>query len=479
MSVTKNYIYNLTYQILLLILPIITVPYITRVLGTSGIGINSYTNSIIQYFIIFGSIGVSLYGNRTIAYFRDHREKLSRQFWSLFVLKLFTTLLAFAVFVIYICLFNYSYKTYLWIQSINIISAAIDVSWLLMGIEDFRKTVSINLIIKIISVILIFTFIKTKSDLWLYILINGLSALAGQLVLWIYIPRIVDKCKITLQDINSHFIPCLKVFIPQVATQIYCIFDKTLVGYFGSVNEAGIYDMGEKIVYMSLTLVTAMGTVMLPRITNTVARGDMDKVKEYTVKSFNFVSYLAVPMCFGLIGISKGFSVWFFGKEFLKSGYVMSIESCIIILIAWTTVTGTQFMLSLGKTNEFTISVTLGAVVDIICNLILVRYLFSIGAAISTVAAEISVTLIQMYLLRRLLPFKCMFKDMWKYLVSSLIMYCTIMLITRCINYTLIATIVQIIAGMLVYFITQYLLKSEFQNYVCGTLKNKLLLKKL
>lgn len=474
MSITKNYLYNLAYQILLIILPIITVPYVTRVLGTNGIGINTYTNSIIQYFVLLGTLGINLYGSRTIAYVRDDKEKLSKTFWSIFIIKLVTTIIAYVAFITFTYIDKSSYSNYLWIQSINIISVAVDVSWLLMGLEQFKKTVTRNLIVKIISVILIFTFVKTAKDLWLYILINGLSNLIGQLALWVYIPNIIVKVKISYDDIKVHILPSLKLFIPQIATQIYGVFDKTLVGYFGLPSEAGIYDMGQKIVYMSLTITSSMGTVMLPRITNTIVNGDIQKVKDYIIKSFNFASYIAIPLCLGLIGISKGFSIWFFGNDFYKSSYIMEIESIIIVLISWSNVTGIQLLLPLGRTNDFTLSVTIGAIVDIISNLILVRHLYSIGAAISTVLAELSVTTIQMYLLRKELPFKDMFKDIWKYLLSSVLMFICVKLIGSKLEMGFVTTLIQICSGAVIYFIVLYILKSDFQNNAINMVKKKL-----
>jgi O-antigen/teichoic acid export membrane protein len=474
MSVTKNYFYNLVYQILLIILPIITVPYITRVFGTNGVGINTYTNSIIQYFVLLGTLGIGYYGSRTIAYVRDDREELSRVFWSIFIIKLVSTLIAYATFIVFIYIDKSSYRIYLWIQSINIISVAADVSWFLMGLEQFKKTVTRNLIVKIISVILIFTFVKTAKDLWLYILINGLSTLVGQLVLWVYIPKIIVKVKIGYNDIKSHILPSIKLFIPQIATQIYCIFDKTFVGYMVSTNEVGIYDMGQKIVYMVLTITSSMGTVLMPRITNVIAKGDLKKVKEYVIKSFNFASYLSIPICLGLIGISKGFSIWFFGNGFLRSSYIMRIESIAIILISWNNVTGIQMLLPLGKTNEYSLTVTIGAVVDIISNLILVKFLFSMGAAISTDLAELSILLIQIYLLRKDLPFKGMLKDIWKYLLSGLIMLICVELTGSRMNVGFITTLIQVFVGGLVYVILLYVLKSDFQNGIIDMVKKKL-----
>lgn len=474
MSVAKNYIYNVTYQILLIILPIITVPYITRVLGSYGIGVNTVTNTTIQFFILFGSLGVSLYGSRTIAYVRDDRKNLSRQFWSIFILKVFTTLCSYSVFAIYLCLIHSQYKFYLMLQSISIVAVAVDVSWLLAGMEQFKKTAVRNIIVKLTSVILIISLVKSQKDLWLYILIMTLSNFIGQVSLWAYVPQIVDKCKISFNDIKSHLAPSLKLFVPQVAVQIYSLFDKTFVGYMVSKPEAGIYDMGERIIYLSITIVSAMATVMLPRVTNTIANGDIKGVKNYIIKSFNFASYIAFPMCFGMIGISKGFAVWFMGREFLRSGYVMAIESPMIIFIAWNSVTGTQLLLPLGKTNEYTMSVILGAAVDIAGNLILVKSLYSYGASISSVLAEFTVAAIQMYLLRHMLPFKEMFKDTWKYLAGSIAMYAVIVYLNFSMRYCFLATITEVAAGIVIYAAVQFVLKTKFQRYVIRALGKKL-----
>lgn len=477
MSVGRNYLYNLIYQILLVFLPIITVPYVTRVLGSNGVGIYAYTSANIQYFILFGTLGIALYGNRTVAYVRDDKEKLSNAFWSILLLKSITTSVVYVIFVIIFSINKNQFNIYYWIQSINIIAAAVDISWLFMGIEDFKKTVTRNLLIKIISMIAIFTLVKTSNDLWIYILITVMSNFLGQAVLWIYVPNVVNYNKISFKDIKKHIIPVLRLFIPTIATQIYCIFDKTLLGYFSSTNEVGFYDMGQKIVYMSLTFITSMGTVMLPRITNIFARGDMKKINVYLIKTFNFTSYISIPMMLGLMSISNGFSSWFFGSGFSKSGSIMMIESPIIILIGWSNVIGIQYMIPLGKVNEITLSVTVGAIVDIMANLLLTKSLFSIGAAISTVLAEIAVTIMQIYLMRDKLPFKEMFEDIWKYSLAGLTMYLIISLFNNLFVYCFVITIIQIIIGIIVYFIMLLILKSNFQSYVVRIVREKIMKK--
>ncbi|MBV4425519.1 flippase [Clostridium tyrobutyricum] len=464
MSVAKNYVYNVIYQIVILIVPLITVPYVSRVLGSGGVGVNAYTNSIIQYFILFGTIGISLYGNRSIAYVRDDKSKLSRTFWGIFLLKIVTIIISYTVFIVFINFTHSQYKTIFLFQSIYIISAAVDISWLFMGLEDFQKTVTRNLIVKVIGVVCIFLFVKTRSDLWKYVLILSCSELFGQLTLWFYVPRVMDKVKLSFYDIKRHLIPSINLFIPQIATQIYLVLNKTMLGYISNTNEVGYFDMSDKIVKMTLAVVTAMGVVMLPRVANTFAKGDIKKVKEYLSKSFDFASYLSFPMMFGLAGISAQFTPWFFGPGFSKTGTLMCVISPIIIFIAWSNVLGVQYMMPVGKVKQFTISVTTGAVVNFILNILLIRHFQSLGTALATVFAEFSVTAVQFYLVRKDIQFKQMFIDIWKYLISGVIMFVIVRSIGSVLGVGFKTTVVQIIAGGLAYVIILCLFRSSMNK---------------
>ncbi|WP_058953382.1 flippase [Clostridium tyrobutyricum] len=464
MSVAKNYFYNVIYQIVILIVPLITVPYVSRVLGSGGVGVNAYTNSIIQYFILFGTIGISLYGNRSIAYVRDDKRKLSRTFWGIFLLKIMTVIISYMVFMIFMNFTHSEYKTIFLFQSIFIISAAVDISWLFMGLEDFQKTVTRNLMVKVIGVICIFLFVKTISDLWKYVLILACSELFGQLTLWFYAPKVIDKVKLSLYDIKRHLMPSISLFIPQIATQIYLVLNKTMLGALSNTNEVGYFDMSDKITKMSLSVVTAMGVVMLPRVANTFAKGDMKKVKDYLSKSFDFASYLSVPMMFGLVGISAEFTPWFFGPGFSKTGTLICVISPVIVFIAWSNVLGIQYMMPVGKVKQFTISVTTGAVVNFILNILLIRNFQSLGTALATVFAEFSVTAVQFYLVRKDIQFKHMFVDIWKYLISGVIMFVIVRLIGSDLGVGFKTTVTQIIAGGLAYVIILCLFRSSMNK---------------
>lgn len=468
MSIAKNYIYNVTYQIVILIIPLVTVPYVSRVLGSNGVGINAYTNSIIQYFILFGTIGISLYANRAIAYVRDNKEALSRTFWGIVVLKFITTCLAYVVFLVFLALTGAYHNIFL-IQSILIISAALDVSWLYMGLEDFKKTVTRNLIVRLIGVTSIFVFVKSASDLWKYVLILALSELFGQLTLWAYLPKTVNRIRLKWMDIRKHFMPAVYLFVPQIAVQIYVVLNKTMLGSLSNTNEVGFFDNSDKIVKMVLAVATALGVVMLPRVSNTFARGDMDKVKDYLYKSFDFVTYLSVPMAFGLAGIASTLTPWFFGPGFEKTGTLIAVISPIIVLIAWSGVIGQQYLMPIGNTRAYTISVSLGATVNFVLNLLLIRNYQSLGTALATLVAEASVTAVQLGYVAYSVKLKKLFASLWKYFVAGGLMYVIVRYLASVLSIGLKMTVVEIVVGAFVYFSLLFLLKSEMNKRFFST----------
>lgn len=459
-SIAKNFMYNLLLQIVTLFMPLITVPYVSRILGKEGIGVYSYTISIAQYFIILGSLGIAMYGNRQIAYVRDDKEKMSKTFWSITFFNVATTSIA-LLFYILIFGFDKEYGNIYLIQGINIIAAMIDISWLYMGLEDFKKTVTRNLVVKVIGVICIFIFVKVYEDLYKYIIINALMALFGNLVMWMYIPRTVSKVKIKFSDMKEHLIPALRLFIPQIAIQIYAVLDKTMLGILANTGEVGLYEQSQKIVKLVLGLVTSLGIVMLPRMSNTFANGDNEKMNEYLNKNLKGVAYASIPMAVGLAAVSNEFAPWFFGADFGEVSYLIIVLTPILFLIAMSNVLGTQYLLPANRTKEFTVSVTLGAIINIILNFILIPQYKAIGSCVSTVIVEFVVTLIQYIYVRKNIIKRNLIKSLLKYIVASAFMFSIVRFIGIYMGAQIITTIIQGIVGVIIYVVVLGLLKEE------------------
>lgn len=454
MQVVKNFLYNVSYQLLVIILPLITVPYVSNILGAEGIGNYAFTYANMQYFVIFGMIGISLYGNRQIAYVRDNKEKLKNTFYSIYTLQLISTTTSFIFYLIFTLVFNNeSYKWLYIVQGINILSAMVDISWLFMGLEQFKKTVVRNTIVKLISLASVFIFVKSSDDTIIYTTIIALASLIGNLTFWFYIPKTIGFKKIKISGLSLHFKSSLALFIPQIAIQIYLLLDRTMLGVITDNIQVGYYENSQKIVKVVLTIATAIGTVMMPKIANTVASGDMKKVKYYVKNSFFFVNAISIPLMFGLMGVSKELSPWFFTDKFSGIENLIIISSLIILAISWSNVLGMQLLVPLNKTKEFTISVTLGAIVNFVLNLFIIKKFGATGACISTIVAEFTVTIAQVYFIKEFVKPINLIKPVSLFIPSAIIMYIFVRIIGNIMGAGILTNIVQGVIGALTYFI--------------------------
>lgn len=472
MRVIRNYLYNIGYQVLAIIVPLITSAYVSRVLRPEGVGANAFTNSIIQYFILFASMGIGYYGNRQIAYVRDNRLKMAKTFWEIQIVKTIMTLVSIIAFEIFLIFYTRQFD-YMVAQSLNLIAVAFDISWFYEGVENFKVTVLKNSLVKIVSMIAIFVFIKGPYDVTLYIVVLALSTLLGNLTLWPDIYRDLPKVKVRSLNPWIHFLPMVELFIPQIATQVYVQLNRTMLGVMVSETASGYYQYSDNLIKLILALVTATGTVMLPHVANVVSHGDMKKVNQMLYKSFDFVSAVAIPMMFGLAAISLTLAPKYYGPGYDPVGPAMMIESIVILMIAWSNVLGVQYLLPIHHQKQFTISVTVGAVVNIILNFPLIHFYSLTGAMWSTVLSEISVTLYQLIAVRGLLSYRMLFKSLWKYLVSGVIMFLPVFWMNTHLKDSWSMMGLEVIVGIITYGSMILILKTPIIKEVVKLFKEK------
>lgn len=461
MSVKKNYLYNLLYQMTSVLLPVLTIPYVSRVLSADGIGINTVTYANTQYFILLGSLGISIYATKKIATIREKKDKLKKTFWEIFSIQFTGCILAYMVFALTLGQ-SHKYGVFYMLQGFYILAAAVDISWYFLGIENFKNASLRSFFAKIISVILIFIFVKTRDDLWKYILINAGTMFVGQLIMWFYVGKDMLKVKeIGKLKIAMHIMPILALFVPQIATQVYTVLDKTMIDLFKGAVEAGYYDQSQKIVRILLSVVTSLGIVMLPRIANLFSKDDLNEVKKSLRKAFVVISFLSIPITFGLIGISDKFVPILFGNEFLSVIPLTKISPLLVIIIGLGNVFGTQYLLAIGKNKEYTASVCIGALVNFCFNLLLIPRFAAMGAVIATVSAELSIALIQFWFARVVFDFTWI-KETYKYWVSGILMLAIVRLVGNVTPISILFLVLQIAIGSLVYFISLIILRDKF-----------------
>lgn len=472
-SISKNYIYNVSYQLLTLITPFITTPYLSRVLGPHGIGIYSYTTSIVSYFILLSSLGIANYAQREIAYNQDNPQIQSRTFFEINLLRIILVSISLGVYYLTIIHFPDDHLVY-WIQALNIIAVLFDISWFFQGLEEFGKIVFRNFVIKVLSVVLIFVLIHNPDDLNKYIFLLGFMNILSGISIWFYLPHYLVKVPWKEIKIFRNFSIIIQLFLPQVAIQIYTVLDKTMIGAItGSPLENGYYEQAEKVVKLSLTIVTSLGTVMMPRIAYSYAHGKIDAIKEDMMRSYRFVWFLTIPMFFGFIAVSSNFVPWFFGPGYEKVVPLMQILSGLVIAIGLSNVTGIQYLLPTNQQNKLTLSVVIGAITNFVLNLLLIPHLQSIGAAIASIIAECVVTGVQFYIVRNVFSIVNIIASMKKYFISGCIMFAAIFTLAFILPPSIIHTFIIIAIGLGCYLGLLSLLKDSMLYMAINKIKNK------
>lgn len=448
-STNKNFLYNVIYQVFIFIIPLITTPYVSRVLGVNNVGIYSYTYSIVYYFILAAMLGINNYGAREIAKASNNKEKLSKTFFSIYFLQLICCSIMIILYIIVSGIYQYEYKSIMLIQLIYLISCVFDINWFFFGLEKFKITISRNIIIKLLSLILIFAFVNSRNELWLYTLIMSGSTLLSQIYLWFYVKKEVYFYRPTFKDIFKHLPECLVLFIPIISYSIYRVMDKTLIGAISDTTQLGNFESAEKIINIPISFITALGTVMMPHMSKS-------SDEEYTEKlraTFKLCFFFIIPMIIGLFVISNDFSNIFFGKEFTLTGDIIKYLLPTILFSAITNVIRSNYLIPKGKNKVYVVSTILGAIVNLILNLIFIKKYGALGACIGTIAAEFTVMLYQVISTRKVINYFKVFKIGMPFFIQSVIVGIIIYSIGLGISNIYLKLAIQVLIAIIIYII--------------------------
>lgn len=463
MSAKKNFIYNLGYQLLVMILPLVTTPYISRVIGPEGVGIQSYTYSVANYFVLFALLGINNHGNRSIAMVRSDKEKLNRTFSSIYSVQFVMSAIMGGLYFGYILFVVKNNKIIYIIQSIYILSALLDINWFFFGMEQFKLTVVRNTIIKLVSVLSIFILVRSSKDLYLYSLILALSSVISQCVLWTQIKKYANFVRVSKKQILLQVKPILVLFIPAIAISIYKIMDKIMLGSMTNMIQVGIFENSEKIISIPLGVISALGTVMLPKMSNLYAKGDEVGGGKYIGLSIDFIVFISIGSIFGLIGVSPTLIPIFLGEKFIDCVKIVSVMSITVVFLAWANVIRTQYLIPKKKDGIYIMSTIIGACVNLIVNFMLIGKYGALGATVGTIFAEGSVCLYQTIKIRKELDVKSYIKKSSFYILPGIVMCTIIRGIYNILGQTVFSGLMQIIIGGVVYVILSiiYMLVSK------------------
>lgn len=462
-NLKKNYLYRVFYEVLILITPFITTPYVSRVLGADGVGIYSYTHSIITYFMLFGALGTMGYGSREIARARDDKYKSSKLFWEIELMTVFTSGICLFAW-IFVIIFSSDYRAYYVALLPFLLSTMFDITWYFTGFEKIKNIVLRNSAVRIFGIILLFIFVKQKNDLLIYCFINSATALLGNLTMWFYLPKMLVKVDFRRLELKHHFQETLIYFIPTIATSMYTVLDKTLIGAItGSSFQNGYYEQATKIINIVKSVVfVAVNSVMGARISYLFAEEKYEEIKIRISRSMDFIYLLAFGAMFGVVGIATKFVPVFFGNGYEPVIALLYFMAPLILIIGTSNCLGAQYYTPSGQRKRSAKVIVLGAFVNLCLNLLLIPRFQSYGAAIASVIAEIIIAVVYVNMSTGYMTWKQLWNYSWKRLIAGMIMFFVISLLGQYLTMPdVVIIVVQVMCGVILYGVLLLLLKDS------------------
>lgn len=452
-NLALNYLYHTFTQLLSIFVPLITTPYVSRVLQPEGIGIYSYTGAVSTFFTLFAALGINAYGRREIAFHRDNLKEKSVNFWELFILKCCTSIIVITVYGIYIFNASNEYRIYYIIQSVALFSALIDISWFFQGIENFRILAIRTTFIRLLTVLLIFAVVKNKNDVGTYILINvGSNFLANVIMFFGLKDRI---CSISVKELRPlrHLRGVIEFFLPVLAVQLYTYIDKIMLGRMGySTAQNGYYEQARKITEIVIKIITSINAVLFPRIAFLYAQRRVDDIKRIFHDTFRLTILLLLPIITGISVCADNFVGWFFGDGYEQVAGLLRLSCPLLVFMCIGNFVGVQYLNPTKQQNTATIIYFISAAFNIIFNIILIPKLLSMGALIASNIAEFISCVLQVIVFKLSEYSFRMSEGIWKYIVSSIIMGLVVYGVDRIMRGGMITTVVEILVGIIIYF---------------------------
>lgn len=474
-SVKVNYILNLINTGTQMLFPLITFPYVCRVIEADGIGQINFFQSIISYISLFTCLGIPMYAIREIARDRSDVVQMNRTAMEILLLHSMLTLMGYAIVAI-LCLtvpqIQVNIPLFL-ILSLTIFFTAIGCEWFYQGIEDFKYITIRGLIIKTVSVVLLFIFVKSKTDLLYYGCYTVFGVLGGNIFNFFRLRKYIHRENIIFSElhIKRHIKPVLKVFSFSVVTSIYLQLNTVLLGFLKNALAVGYFAAATKVMQMLLTMSACLGSVMMPRASHLIAENKEDEFNRLIQKSYDFTLAIALPMTIGLIFCAPSLITALCGVKFEHSILPSQIIAPIILMVAISNVFGIQVLFPKGKINIVTLCCGIGAVADLILNLCLIPVFSYIGTSIAYLGAEVATTVSMYFIGRRYIPIIYFKKSHLTYTLGCIVMAFVLYGLSLLQQPTLIILLLQGCCGVLAYFIILCICKDQMLVQILSKIK--------
>ncbi len=467
-------------SVMALLFPLITFPYASRILLPEGIGRVNFANNIVSYFTMLAGLGIGTYAAREAARRRDKKEELSQFTKEIFLINLLSTVISYLLFLV--CFFFIpklsTYRPLLLVSSMSVIFSFLNIGWLYAAEEDFEYPTIRSIVFQILSLFILFFFVKTPKDCIQYISMGVFASVGADICNFIYSNKYISwhqKCQLNLKQ---HLKPIFVFFGMTLVVSLYTMLDTSMLGFLSNDTQVGFYTAATKLSRIVISVITSITGVLLPRFSYYAVTKQNDELWKLFNKSFKYSTYLSLPSIAGLCLLSRPLMLLLSGQAYLPAVFTMQVISPIILLISLSGLIGTQLFASIGKEKLTLLSVSIGAVVNFTLNSLLIPRYGANGAAIATVFAESSVTIFQMFCAKKYINIKEQFVSFLQSAGACIVMAVCVFVVYKIFKTTFIQTLISVITGCIVYAAVTLLLKNEIAIEIAKIFKTKFFYKR-
>ena len=410
---------NLVYSVLLVlanyVFPFLTYPYVSRVLGVANIGACNFVDSVINYFILFSMLGIDSLGVREIAKHKGDRTALNKAFSNLFIVTLSLTIimLVFLIILTFTLPQLYEHKDLMFFGAFKLVFNCLLVEWLFKGLEDFRLITLRSIIIKLFYVAAVFLFVKKRDDVWIYYMLSSMMVVINACVNILYAR---NRVNLSFRDIDF-FVTLKGLFtlgLYAILTSMYTTFNVTFLGFASGDTEVGYYSTAIKIYGIVMALFSAFTNVMIPRMSNVVANGDILKFKSYFRMAVDILYGFSIPIIVWMITLSKDIVLVIAGQEFTGAVVPLTIISPLLFIIGYEQILVLQTLIPLEKDKLLLRNSFIGAGLGVVLNLIIVPLWGAVGAAIVWAISEMVILILSQYAVTKVVSISFSFLSLLK-----------------------------------------------------------------
>lgn len=472
-STRKNFILYYLYQASILLSTFIITPYISKTLGSENLGIYSFTFSIANLLYVIAELGTSTYAVKVIAINKDNKLNLSKAFLEIELMTVYTTVICVLIYIIFSS-FQTKYFIYFILWLFFLISAAFDITWFYAGIERFDEIFIKNIILRVLGVISVFLFVKNKNSLSIYIVIHSCMYLVPFALMWTSLPKYISikNVQVSITNIVNHLKESFVYFIPTIASSLYMIIDKSMLGFMiDDKRESGYYEMASEVMIFGKTLTAiVISHIFQPKASYSYNIGDKESIKKFIYLSSDFTLFLSIGMIFGIFSVSHIFVPVFFGLDFLPVEFLLKIMSPLLIITSIAYILEYEYLMPASKGKNINIYVGLGAIINIILNLFFIYYMRSTGAVIASIITETFILVCFFINSDNIVNLYKIIKLSFKKIISGIIMSLIILLFNNIakligLNNQIILLIADILIGIFMYVLSEIILRDNIINF--------------